>query len=172
MKANNGLLIIDDFGRQRVPPQELLNRWVVPLDRSIDFLSFVGGKKIEVPFDMLVVFATNLDPASLADDAFLRRIQTKIRLAATTPNDFHEIFRRVCAAEGLACEAPLVDGLIHTIERDYGLELRACQPRDLVNQICWSARYAKRAPLLDAASMDRAVQAYFLAPGERPARAS
>src|SRR5207247_4888353 len=84
MKSNNGLLIIDDFGRQRVRPEELLNRWVVPLDRNIDFLTLSGGKKIEIPFDMLVVFATNLDPASLVDEAFLRRIQSKNKLDNVT----------------------------------------------------------------------------------------
>jgi hypothetical protein len=85
MKANNGVLIIDDFGRQRLRPEELLNRWVVPLDRRIDFLTLAGGKKIEMPFEMLVVFASNIDPASLVDPAFLRRIQTKIKLSAPSP---------------------------------------------------------------------------------------
>ena len=80
MKANNGVLIIDDFGRQRVRPDELLNRWVVPLDRKIDFLTLAGGRKIEMPFEMLVVFASNLDPNQLMDAAFLRRIQTKIHI--------------------------------------------------------------------------------------------
>ena len=84
MKANNGVLIIDDFGRQRIRPEELLNRWVVPLDRRIDFLTLAGGKKIEVPFEMLVVFASNMDPAELVDACFLRRIQTKIKVGAVS----------------------------------------------------------------------------------------
>ena len=93
MKANNGLLIIDDFGRQRVRPEELLNRWVVPLDRRIDFLTLAGGKKVEIPFELIVVFATNLEPAQLADAAFLRRIQTKIKVGTVSEQQFHEIFR-------------------------------------------------------------------------------
>jgi predicted ATPase with chaperone activity len=96
MKANNGLLIVDDFGRQRISPEELLNRWVVPLDRGIDFLTLAGGKKIEIPFDLLVVFATNLDPAKLVDEAFLRRIQTKIKVDYVNPDPVREIFRRIC----------------------------------------------------------------------------
>ena len=95
MKANNGVLIIDDFGRQRLRPEELLNRWVVPLDRRIDFLTLAGGKKIEVPFEMLVVFASNMDPAGLGDPAFLRRIQTKVKIGEVTDDQFCEIFRRV-----------------------------------------------------------------------------
>ena len=95
MKANNGVLIIDDLGRQRIRPDELLNRWVVPLDRRIEFLTLAGGRKIEIPFEMLVVFASNLDPAELLDPAFLRRIQTKIRIGAVTDDQFCEIFRRI-----------------------------------------------------------------------------
>ena len=95
MKANNGVLIIDDFGRQRLRPEDLLNRWVVPLDRRIDFLTLAGGKKLEVPFEMLVVFASNMDPAELVDACFLRRIQTKIKVGNVTDAQFSEIFRRV-----------------------------------------------------------------------------
>ena len=106
MKSNNGVLIIDDFGRQRVSPEELLNRWVVPLDRRIDFITLAGGRKIEIPFDLLVVFATNLDPAKLVDEAFLRRIQTKIKIDFMTPDQFREIFRRLCET----ARAPLRGG--------------------------------------------------------------
>ena len=102
MKANNGVLILDDFGRQRVRPEELLNRWVVPLDRGIDFLTMAGGRKIEIPFEMLVVFSTNLNPADLVDAAFLRRMQTKIRVDTATDEQFRLIFRRVATRRGLA----------------------------------------------------------------------
>jgi predicted ATPase with chaperone activity len=164
MKANNGLLIIDDFGRQRVRPDELLNRWVVPLDRSMDFLTLAGGKKIEVPFDMLVVFATNLDPATLVDEAFLRRIQTKIRLDNVTPEQFHAICRRVCRDLSLEYDARVVDQLVHIVTRDLGQNLRACYPRDIVQQVCWGARYEKREPRLDLESVSTACRAYFLSP--------
>ena len=92
MKANNGVLIIDDFGRQRVQPEALLNRWVVPLDRRIDFLTLAGGRTIEIPFEMLVVFATNMDPSEILDDAFLRRIQTKIKIDAVSKDSSARFF--------------------------------------------------------------------------------
>jgi hypothetical protein len=163
MKANNGLLVIDDFGRQRVRPEELLNRWVVPLDRSIDFLSLAGGRKIEIPFDMLVVFATNLDPSTLVDEAFLRRIQTKIRLDSITRDDFHEISRRVCADTHVEYGSGAIDRLIDTITTDMGQELRACYPRDIIQQVCWTARYRKEEPRLDDESLELACRTYFLA---------
>jgi predicted ATPase with chaperone activity len=112
MKANNGILIVDDFGRQRVSPEELLNRWVVPLERRIDFVTLAGGRKIEIPFDPFVVFATNLDPATMVDEAFLRRIQTKIKVDFVNPEQFHEILRRVCARLNLTYIADVADQLI------------------------------------------------------------
>ena len=162
MKASNGLLIIDDFGRQRVRPDELLNRWVVPLDRSIDFLTLAGGRKIEIPFDMLVVFATNLDPSELVDDAFLRRIQTKIRLESISRADFHEIYRRVCDELHLEYRAEPVERLLDVIAGELGQELRACFPRDLVQQVCWTARYRQAEPVLDDSSLDLACRTYFV----------
>jgi len=164
MKANNGLLIIDDFGRQRVSPEELLNRWVVPLDRSLDFLTLVGGKKIEIPFDMIVVFATNLDPATLVDEAFLRRIQTKIRLDNLSEQQFHTICRKVCEDLRLECEPAVVDHLIQVITRDLKQALRGCQPRDIIHHVCWGARYERRTPRLDRETVDQACRAYFLSP--------
>ena len=162
MKANNGLLIVDDFGRQRVRPEELLNRWVVPLDRRIDFLTLAGGRKIEIPFELFVVFATNLEPSSLADAAFLRRIQTKIRVGRVSRQQFHEIFRRVCDEWGIQCDPSIVDELIDTIRKRHREPLRACHPRDIVNQIRWAARYERREPCLDRKSLLTAVDAYFV----------
>jgi len=161
MKANNGVLIIDDFGRQRVRPEELLNRWIVPLDRRIDFLTLAGGRKIQVPFEMFVVFATNLEPATLVDAAFLRRIQTKIEVGEVSSEQFHEIFRRVCNEAKLQCQPEVVDELIEVIRVKLNEPLRACHPRDLVNQICWAARYEEREPCLDREAMLTAVEAYF-----------
>lgn len=164
MKANNGVLIIDDFGRQRLRPDELLNRWVVPLDRRIDFLTMVGGKKIEVPFEMLVVFASNMDPKELVDPAFLRRIQTKIHVGEVTDAQFFEIFRRVASEKGVPFEPSIPDDLIQFIRTVLKQELRSCYPRDIVNQVCWSSQYEGRTPFLDRPALKRAIDAYFLTP--------
>jgi predicted ATPase with chaperone activity len=162
MKANNGLLVVDDFGRQRVSPEELLNRWVVPLDRRIDFLSLAGGKKIQIPFDLLVVFATNLDPAKMMDEAFLRRIQTKIKVDFVSPEQFLEIFRRVCAQFKLKYDASVADDLIQLISTEYKEPLRACYPRDIVQQILWKSQYLQKKPQVDRVAITQACQNYFL----------
>jgi predicted ATPase with chaperone activity len=163
MKANNGVLIIDDFGRQRIRPEDLLNRWVVPLDRRIDFLALAGGKKIEVPFEMLVVFASNMDPAELVDACFLRRIQTKIQIGTVSDDQFSEIFRRVAEEHQVAYDAGVPKDLINFIRGTLKQELRQCYPRDIVNQVLWAARYEGKKPYLDHASLAHAVEAYFLA---------
>jgi predicted ATPase with chaperone activity len=163
MKANNGVLIIDDFGRQRIRPEDLLNRWVVPLDRRIDFLALAGGKKIEVPFEMLVVFASNMDPTELVDACFLRRIQTKIKVDTVTDEMFSEIFRRVAEENGMAYAPSIPKDLISIIRGGLNQELRQCYPRDIVNQVLWAARYENKKPHLDLAAISHAVDAYFLA---------
>jgi predicted ATPase with chaperone activity len=162
MKANNGVLIIDDFGRQRVTPAELLNRWVVPLDRRIDFLTLAGGKKIEMPFEMLVVFASNLDPSTLVDAAFLRRIQTKINVGAPTEEQFTEIFRRVTKDHEVEVDDGICEELISFIRNTLEMDLRACYPRDVVNQVRWTARFEGTRPHIDSPALKRAVEAYFL----------
>ncbi len=161
MKANNGVLIVDDFGRQRMQPEALLNRWVVPLDRRIDFLNLTAGRTVKIPFETLVVFATNLDPAVLLEDAFLRRIQTKIKVDAASEHQFCDIFRRVADDRGLAYDEEVPRELADDISR-LGHTLRQCYPRDIVNRICWAAKYENKEPKLDRASMKRAVKAYFL----------
>lgn len=162
MKANNGVLIIDDLGRQRIRPDELLNRWVVPLDRRIEFLTLAGGRKIEIPFEMLVVFASNLDPADLLEPAFLRRIHTKIKIGPVTDEQFCEIFRRVASRYDIDTEQAVLDELITVIRGTLHLDLHGCYPRDLVNQIRWAARYEGRKPVIERGSLMRAVEAYFL----------
>jgi predicted ATPase with chaperone activity len=161
MKANNGVFIIDDFGRQRIRPDELLNRWIVPLDRRIDFLTLVGGKKIEIPFEMLVVFASNTDPAALVDPAFLRRIQTKIKIGAVSDEQFCEIFRRVANEKHVTFDPDIPGDLIAFIRSSLRQELRSCYPRDIVNQVCWAARYEGKKPHLDHQALRRAIEAYF-----------
>jgi hypothetical protein len=164
MKANNGLFIVDDFGRQRLSPEEMLNRWVVPLDRRIDFLTLAGGKKIEIPFDIFVVFATNLDPTKMMDEAFLRRIQTKIKVDFVSPEQFREIFRRVCVQYELGYNGAVVDSLIQMIGQDFKEPLRACHPRDVVQQIIWAAQYLQKDPVLDRDTVAQACRNYFLTP--------
>ena len=162
MRSNNGVLIVDDFGRQRIRPDELLNRWVVPLDRRIDFLTLVGGKKIEIPFEMLVVFATNLEPDELVDAAFLRRMQTKIKITTASEEQFCKIFERVARDRQLQVDMRVIQELATLIKGPLGQELRGCQPRDLVNHVCWEARYADREPRLDRDSLMSAVDTYFI----------
>jgi predicted ATPase with chaperone activity len=161
MKANNGILIIDDFGRQRLRPEELFNRWIVPLDRRIDFLMLAGGKKFEVPFDLFVAFATNLDPTTLADEAFLRRIPSKVKVDTVTAKEFQEIFRRTCEEHKLLYDAAVVDELI-VLLGELKHPLRPCYPRDIVEQVCWSARYAGKPAHLDLATVTQACHNYFL----------
>lgn len=163
LKANSGVLVIDDLGRQRVRPEVLLNRWIVPLDRRTDLLTLVGGKIFEVPFDMFVVFSTNLDPSHLADEAFLRRIPNKIKIGDVTAGQFHEIARRVCEGSGLAYDAGVIDRLIQIITVELKQPLRACHPYDIVAQICWAAKYAGRQPELTNAAVELACRHYFVA---------
>jgi predicted ATPase with chaperone activity len=165
LKANNGVLIIDDFGRQRVRPAELLNRWVVPLDRQIDFLSLVGGDKIEVPFDVFVVFASNMDVGELVDEAFLRRVQTKIRVDYVTREQFHRIFANNCRELKLEYRPAQVNYLIDFIQGGIREPLRACHPRDILNQICWAATYRGSTPTLEKETVDDACRRYFVSRG-------
>ena len=162
VKANNGVMVIDDFGRQRMRPEEMLNRWILPLDRGIDFLTLAGGKKFEIPFDLLVVFATNLDPTTLADEAFLRRIQNKIKVSYVTREQFHEIFRRVCGQLGLIYDAAVVERFIDELTNGLKQPLRACYPRDILHQICWTALYEGKLPRLDQETVAQACRNYFL----------
>lgn len=134
MKSNGGTLVIDDFGRQRVAPQDLLNRWIVPLERRVDYLALHTGKKIEVPFEQLVVFSTNLDEKDLADQAFLRRMGYRARVEPPTPDAYSEIFKRVAFNRGIQCEQPILDHVLnkYRIERRM---LKGCEPRDLLDRV-------------------------------------
>lgn len=174
MKANNGVLIVDDFGRQRIRPEDLLNRWIVPLDRRVDFLTLRGGKKFEIPFDLFVVFATNLNPMELADEAFMRRIQNKIRLGYPAPEQFKLIFRRLCDKFGIEYTDELVSYFINLLEVRYRQPLRPCYPLDIVHQILWTARYEAHPPVLDRDAIDRACRNYFVSPedAEKEAQAA
>jgi predicted ATPase with chaperone activity len=164
MKANNGVLLLDDFGRQRMRPEELLNRWMTPLDRGIDFLTLAGGKKFELPFDLFVVFATNLDPLELADDAFLRRIPNKIHLDYARREQFLEIFRAECQLRMLPYDADAAEYLADYIAEDMKQPYCQCFARDLINQISWTANYQGLEPQLTREVLEQSCRAYFLPP--------
>jgi predicted ATPase with chaperone activity len=162
MKANGGLFLIDDFGRQKCRPSDLLNRWIVPLEKRVDYLALQTGKKLQVPFDVLIVFSTNLDPTDLVDDAFLRRIRHKISVPNPSPNEFREIFKRVARSKKI----PYSDeGLRYLIQEHYmktGRDLRACHPRDLCDQVLDEAKYRGTEPEMSRELLDRACEAYFV----------
>jgi MoxR-like ATPase len=162
MKANNGVLIIDDFGRQRMRPEELLNRWMTPLDRRIDFLTLPGGRKFEVPFDLFAVFSTNLNPRQLADEAFLRRIPNKIKVDYATPAQFLEIFRRECSTRLLSYDSKIAEQLIPFIANEMKQPLCPCHPGDLLNQVSWTATFRGEQIRVDRDTLERACQSYFL----------
>jgi len=166
MKANNGVLVIDDLGRQRVRPEELLNRWMTPLDRRVDFLSLPGGRKFEVPFDVFVVFATNLDPSELIDEAFLRRIPNKIRLGYVTRQQFEQIFRKAADALLLDYDDAVVERLISLITGVYKRPLRPCYARDIIQQVFWTAAYRQEELRLGEKIIEAACRNYFLPPDE------
>jgi hypothetical protein len=161
MKANNGVFVIDDFGRQLVSPRELLNRWIVPLDRRVDYLSLKYGLKFEIPFQLLVVFATNLKPSELADEAFLRRIHNKIRVDAVSTDAFDEIFRRVARARKVKTIPESFAELRRLVLADGRNELRACYPIDVCNILNSIANYENREATASLLDLKRAVELYF-----------
>ena len=159
MKANNGVLLLDDFGRQRMRPQELLNRWMTPLDRGIDFLTSSGGKKFELPFDLFVVFSTNLDPLELADDAFLRRIRTRFIWTTRGETSFWRFSVpnancACCRSIPVAAEY-LADYIADEMQQPYW----QCYARDLINQIAWTANYQGLEPQLTREVLEQACRA-------------
>src|SRR5579872_5589032 len=161
MKANNGILIIDDFGRQVLSPRELLNRWIVPLDRRVDYLTLASGMKFRVPFEMMVVFSTNLNPRDLADEAFLRRIQTKVLVENVSPEVFDQIFKRIVDAHQVQCEPGCAEYLRERCKQAGAEYLRACYPNDIYKLVKAISEYEGRAVRLTKANIDRAVGLYF-----------
>ncbi|HYK99040.1 MAG TPA: hypothetical protein VEU77_11685 [Candidatus Acidoferrales bacterium] len=162
MKATGGMLVIDDFGRQRVSAEDLLNRWIVPLDRDLDYLTLNDGRKLEIPFDALIIFSTNRSPASLVDEAFLRRIQYKIELKPPTDEEFAEILRRVCEKSGLTYH-PQAAAWIAQYARQRNIALRSCQPRDLMGHLTAAARFLQKKPEITPELVQLACETYFVA---------
>ena len=162
LKANGGVLVVDDFGRQRVPARDLLNRWIVPLESRIDYLNLVSGKKFQVPFDVMVVFATNLEPRSLADEAFLRRIPYKILAKNPSLEQFARIFEMNCRRHKLNFDPAFVQYLHDKYYVGRKLEMRACHPRDLTDQVVNLCRYHRRPVELSPSVIDEVCHTYFL----------
>ena len=164
MKANNGIFVIDDFGRQVLSPRYLLNRWIVPLDKRVDYLSLNYGLSFKIPFEEIVVFSTNLDPNDLADDAFLRRLQNKIYLDAVDDTVFDEIFHRLVSERNLPCE-PASEELLRKLCLDSGTkDLRACYPLDIIDIIMSIGAYEKQVIEINKENLERAVSLYFTKP--------
>ncbi len=165
LKANGGVFLVDDFGRQRIRPQDLLNRWIVPLESRIDYLTLHTGKKFQVPFDVLLIFATNLNPESLADEAFLRRIPYKIPIEDPTIDEFTKIFELNCRRRKLRFHQVMVAYLQRRHYGPAGRSLRACHPRDLLDQVTALCRYRGIEPVITRDLLDAACSSYFVDTG-------
>jgi hypothetical protein len=162
VKANNGIYLIDDFGRQKAAPAEILNRWIVPMERHIDYLSFESGGKMTVPFEAFLIFSTNLRPASLGDEAFLRRIQYKMFLRSPRTPEFVEIFRRFAASRELACPDELVQAFVHKHYVHGGKKLRRCHPRDVISHALDIINFESLPRELNEDLLDRAFRSCFV----------
>ena len=172
MKANGGVFVVDDFGRQRIPPRDLLNRWIVPLESRVDYLTLHTGRKFEIPFNVFIIFATNLRPESLADEAFLRRIPYKIRAKNPTAADFARIFEMNCKRRGIEYDPSMVEHLMMAYYEPRKLDLRACHPRDLIEQVVDRCRYNRRDLAITRDMLDAACSSYFVEESDSQGRES
>lgn len=161
LKANCGVFLLDDFGRQQISPRALLNRWIVPLEKGVDYLNLHSGQTLSIPFDQLLVFSTNLEPSSLVDEAFLRRIRYKIHVPNPKPEEFEYIFQRVCAQKNIPYE-PSAFKQLERFYKETGLPQRACHARDLIDQLIDIARFQGIEPALSPDLLDLACQSYFV----------
>ena len=160
MKSNGGTLVIDDFGRQRVAPQDLLNRWIVPLERRVDYLALHTGKKIEVPFEQLVVFSTNLEEEDLADQAFLRRMGYRARVEPPTPGAYSEIFKRQAHTRGIRYQQSVLDHVLNKYRIEHR-QMKGCEPRDLLDRATDICMFEGNSPELTPQILDVAWRNYF-----------
>jgi predicted ATPase with chaperone activity len=161
LKANNGLMVIDDFGRQQMAPGELLNRWIVPLEERLDYLTFHTGKKFAIPFESLIVFSTNLDPMALVDEAFLRRISHKLGIVDPTEEQFREILVNSCVARGFKFDEAAYAYLLEEYYFAMARPMRACHPRDLLKQMITFATYRGEPLVMNRKLVDLAAHSYF-----------
>ena len=160
--ANGGVLVIDDFGRQRESPHALLNRWIAPLESRVDYLLLQSGQKVDLPFNVLVVFATNLKPAELVDEAFLRRIHYKVLAESPTADDYRQIFENYCRDKEIPFDPNLVDYLLTQVYPARNIPLRGCHPRDLIDQAMSLARYLEQPRRLTTYLLEAACDTYFV----------
>jgi hypothetical protein len=167
LKANNGVFMVDDFGRQRMDPKELLNRWIVPLEKKVDYLALHTGVQTEVPFDELVIFSTNLDPRDLVDDAFLRRIRYKIPIKDPTEANFRKIWRMVCEAKQVPCSEEMITYFIERQLKPRDKPFRGCVPRDIIELIMDNCRYWEVPVCVTPELLDAASDAYYVRLDER-----
>lgn len=166
LKANCGLLLIDDFGRQRIDHKSLLNRWIVPLEKRVDYLTLHTGKKLEVPFEQLIVFSTNLNPADLVDEAFLRRIPYKINISNPTEEEYKWIFLQYCQRSNVPYNEEAVNYLIETQYRNGRRQMRCCHPRDIIDQVTNLCNFLQTEARLSREYLDHACAVYFAAMGK------
>ncbi len=162
MKANGGVFLIDDFGRQQVQPRDLLNRWIVPLEKRIDYLALVTGRKIDVPFDALILFSTNLEPEHLVDEAFMRRIRYKINITDPSWEDFREIFKRVVSKRNIAYSEDILRYIVTEYYIKPKRKARAVHPRDLIEELMDIARFRGVKPEMSQDLIDAACRGYFI----------
>ena len=163
LKANNGIYLIDDFGRQQISPAALLNRWIYPLNRSRDYLSFQTGTKIEVPFECFLIFSSNLDPNDLGDEAFLRRLEYKMFMENPSDEEFTAIFNDYCRQMNIECPAGLLTDIIEEHYKKTGRRFRRCHPRDVINIAADLLKFEKLPYALDRDVIDRAFELKFVA---------
>ena len=162
LKANNGIYLIDDFGRQKASPAELLNRWIIPMDRHVDYLTFHTGGKVAVPFEAFLIFSTNLHPDTLGDEAFLRRIQYKMYLKSPEEKEFIEIFERFCRSQNLECNPRLLGWFLDKHYHKTGKRFRRCHPRDVITHAIDLIQFEGLPLELSAEVLDRAFETCFL----------
>lgn len=162
MKANGGIFLIDDFGRQQVRPMDLLNRWIVPLEKRYDYLTTVTGKKMEIPFDQLLIFSTNLDPNQLADEAFLRRIKFKIEVRDPDEAQWRQIWGFVCKGRKVELDQKGLDYLVDKWYKPFERPFRMCQPRDILDQMISISKYNMEPPTFSPDLLDAACASYFV----------
>jgi predicted ATPase with chaperone activity len=161
MKANCGIFLIDDFGRQQVRVFDLLNRWIVPLEKRYDYLTTITGKKLQIPFDQLIIFSTNLDPNDLGDEALLRRIKFKFEIIDPTEEQWREIWKIMCRLNNVAYDDRGLDYLVERWYKPESRPFRMCQPRDILSQMIAIARYNMESVTFNADLLDAACATYF-----------